>query len=60
MADLRELLAVSQSKLERMKAAGQLPPSINLGSQRCVRFREADVLAWIEERFARAGNGRGH
>lgn len=47
-ADLARELALSPRKIRAMKSAGELPPAINLG--RAVRWRRADVLAWLDER----------
>jgi predicted DNA-binding transcriptional regulator AlpA len=47
-AQFQELLRISQSTFERLKARGALPPYIAL-SRTCHRWPLAAVLAWIRD-----------
>jgi excisionase family DNA binding protein len=52
-AELADLLRVSVSLLERWRAAGDGPRFVRLG-RRVLRYRKADVDAWLLERAAPA------
>ena len=46
-AEFARLLSVSKPTIWRLRESGKLPLPITLTSQ-CVRWRRADVEAWIE------------
>jgi excisionase family DNA binding protein len=45
--DVAGRLKISIRKVFRLKASGELPPSIKIG--RCLRWREADIDKWIDD-----------
>jgi len=46
--ELAELLGVNVRTLQRMRHAGELPPTVPVG--RRLRWRRGDVETWLEER----------
>jgi predicted DNA-binding transcriptional regulator AlpA len=49
ITDLCSLLSVSESNLRRQIRAGEFPPGFRI-SPRCLRWRRADVEAWVRQR----------
>jgi excisionase family DNA binding protein len=43
------ILGVSVSTVRRLRASGEGPPSIRVG-KRAIRYRRADVEAWLRRR----------
>ena len=57
---LAQLLDVSSGYLANLRCRGGGPRYYNLGKPgrgRCIRYRIADVLAWVESRAATATSG---
>lgn len=44
-----ELLGFKPSMLERLRWLGEGPPYVRPSNARAVRYREEDILAWIEK-----------
>ena len=55
--EVTALCALSRPTIYRMMAEGRFPRQVQLGS-RAVRWRRADVEAWIEERPLAGDTGR--
>jgi len=47
--EVAKILGVSSSTLFRMRCSKQLPPPVSV-SQRLVKWRRSDIIAWIESR----------
>jgi len=58
-AQTAEMLALSPRTLEKMRVTGDGPPFIRLGRHRAVRYREADLQAWIAGRVRRSTSDPG-
>lgn len=52
--EVAEMLGTSENTLNHWIATGYAPPSAKIGRRRV--WREADVLDWLEARFANAAS----
>ena len=50
--DAARTLGVAQVTLRNLRAAGEGPRYVRLGAQRGVRYRPADLEAWVASREA--------
>lgn len=54
LGELATMLRVGKSTLERMKAAGKLPPHVEI-TPAVHRWKLSEVEAWLEARRCKAG-----
>lgn len=47
--EVAELLGTTEANVRAMRSRGQLPPAIKLSTRR-IRWRESDLMAWIDAR----------
>ena len=58
-SDAARVLGVGQRCIENWRHRGGGPRYVRI-SARCIRYREADLLAWIAERVRRHSADEGH
>lgn len=48
-ADLKHIVPLSHEAVRQRELAGRFPPRVQLGSRRCVGWKNSQVLEWLAD-----------